>query len=254
MKSRIFLPFLALAGVILLVGLACGTTPTATPTQPPPIQIQPTQPPPVQIQPTQEPPTEVPTEAPAEAPDYFTEEFDDLIPNWTYDVKHGDATQLDIHTDNGVLVFNITGEDLYAYLMYDPYIYKNVRIDVFADNRGKNTNDVVLVCRYSEEGWYEFNISNGGLWTVWVNDKLTGGGYLSLNSGGSTAIRSGRDTNEYTAICNGNTLSLYINGREITSFTEKKYNLRDGQVGIGVSSYSVLPIIVEFDWVTISEP
>lgn len=189
-----------------------------------------------------------------EAPDYFTEEFDDLIPNWTYDVKHGDATQLDIHTDNGVLVFNVTGQDLYAYLMYDPYIYKNVRIDAFADNRGKNTNDVMLVCRYSEEGWYEFNISNGGLWTVYVYDKLTGGGYQTLKSGGSKAIRSGRQTNEYTAICNGNTLSLYINGVETTSFTEKKYSLRDGQVGIGVSSYSVLPIIVEFDWVTISEP
>ncbi|MDI6770872.1 MAG: hypothetical protein QMD04_14525, partial [Anaerolineales bacterium] len=159
MKSRLLVPFFALAGLILLVGLACGTVTTPTALPPPP-QIQPTQPPPPpQIQPTQPPPpVQVqPTEAPSEAPDYFTEEFDGLIPNWTYEVKHGDPTKLDIHTDNGMLVFNITGQYLYAYLMYDPYIYKNVRIDVFADNRGKNTNDVMLVCRLSDEGWYEFN-------------------------------------------------------------------------------------------------
>jgi len=40
----------------------------------------------------------------------------------------------------------------------------------------------------------------------------------------------------------------------VSSFEEKQYALREGLVGIGVSSYDVLPIIVGFDWVTISEP
>ncbi|PJH76628.1 MAG: hypothetical protein CO064_00220, partial [Anaerolineae bacterium CG_4_9_14_0_8_um_filter_58_9] len=66
--------------------------------------------------------------------------------------------------------------------------------------------------------------------------------------------KSGRDVNEYTAICSGETLALYINGIEAKTFTEKRYRLREGQVGIGVSSYDALPIIVNMDWVTISEP
>ena len=261
MKGRILLPFLALAGLILLVGLACSTT-TATPTQEstatsklPPVQ-QPLQPPaatatevPTEVS------TEVSTETLTEPPVYFTEEFNGEIPDWSYFVMHGDEKLMNLGTDNGNLVFNLTGEDLYVYLMYDPWTYEDTRIDVSADNRGMNDNSVSLICRYSkEEGWYEFNISNDGLWQVFVYDITTGGDYQLLNSGGSTAINLGKAVNEYTAICNGTTLSLYINGVKATSFEEKTYALRKGLVGIGVSAYKVLPVIVEFDKVTISKP
>ena len=190
-----------------------------------------------------------------EAPTYFTEEFNGSIPNWSHFLRSGDEKKMKLSTDNGKLVFNLTGEDLYAYLMYDPQNYQNVRIDVSADNRGLNENNVSLICRYSKtEGWYEFSVANDGLWWVYVYDILTGGQYQLLNNGGSTAIKSGKAINEYTAICNGTTLSLYINGVKTISFEEKRYALREGLVGIGVSSFKVLPIIVEFDWVTISQP
>ena len=190
-----------------------------------------------------------------EAPTYFTEEFNGGIPNWSYFLMHGDENKLDISTNDGKLVFNLTGQDLYSYLTYNPWNYKNVRIDVSADNRGMNENNVSLICRYSKtDGWYEFNVDNDGLWEIYVYDILTGGKYQLLNNGGSTAIKSGKAINEYTAICDGTTLSLYINGVKTTSFEEKRYALREGLVGIGVSSYKVLPIIVEFDWVTVSQP
>jgi len=254
MKSRIFLPFLVLAGVILLVGLACGTTTTTTPTQPPPIQIQPTQPPPVQIQPTQPLPTEAPTEAPAEATAYFTEDFDGLIPNWTYFLMKGDEEKMTLESGNGILLFDLRGENLWVYLLYDPYTYTDVRIDARVENRGYNNNNVSLICRYDEKyGWYEFNIANNGLYWIYAYDELTKG-YQELYNGGSTAIRSGKEVNEYTAICKGNTLALYINGVEAHTITEKRFVFRDGQVGISTASFDVLPIIVEWDWVTISEP
>jgi hypothetical protein len=250
-----------LAGLILLVGLACGTvtTPTAQPpiqiqpTQPPPIQIQPTQPPPVQIQPT-EPPTEAPTEAPSESPDYFTEDFDGLIPDWTYFLMSGDENKMTLESGNGILLFDLKGEDLWVYLLYDPYTYTDVRIDARVENRGFNTNNVSLICRYDEKyGWYEFNIANNGLYWIYAYDEITKE-FQELYNGGSTAIRSGKEVNEYTAICKGNTLALYINGVEAHTITEKRFVFRDGQVGISTSSFDVLPIIVEWDWVTISEP
>ena len=249
MKSRILFPFLVLAGVILLVGLACGTTPTTTPS-PPPIQIQPTQPPPTEAL------TEAPTEAPAEAPAYFTEEFDNPIPNWTYFLMgEGDEEKFNISEDNGYLVFDLKGEHLIPYLTYDPWIYKNVRIDARAENRGYNTNWVSLICRYNPDvGWYEFNIGNDGLYTIYAYDNVLIKGYENLFNGGSTAIRSGRNVNDYTVICDDNTLSLYINGVEVRTIKEKKFNFSEGQVGISVTSYDVIPIIVAFDWVTISEP
>lgn len=190
-----------------------------------------------------------------EAPAYFTEEFNGNIPDWSYFLMSGDENMMKLNTDSGKLVFDLTGKDLYVYTMYDPFTYQNVRIDASADNRGMNENSVSLICRYSkDEGWYEFNVGNDGLWQVFVYDIVTGGKYQLLNSGGSTAIKSGKAINEYTAICNGDTLSLFINGVKATSFTEKHYALREGLVGIGVSSYKVLPIIVGFDWVAVSEP
>jgi S1-C subfamily serine protease len=190
----------------------------------------------------------------SDAPAYFTEDFDKSIPNWTYFVQHGDETKMDLHTDNGVLVFNLTGVDLYAYLLYDPYTYTDVRIDARAENRGFNTNNVSLICRYDPDyGWYEFAIGNDGLYAIYAYDGTTQQ-YELLFDGGSTAIHSGKDVNEYTAICKGNTLALYINGVEAHTITEKQFAFREGQVGISTSSFEVLPIIVEWDWVTISEP
>ncbi len=259
MKNNVFTPFLALVGIILLVTLACSITsapfvPPSQPTQPilPTETLSPTK------APTETPlPTKAPTATPAptEPPVYFTEEFNGDIPDWWSFVQHGDKNKANISTDNSRLIFELNGTDVYAYLMYDPWIYKNVRLDVSAENRGKNTNSISLICRYSKnEGWYEFNIGNDGLWQIYVYDILTKGGYKLLGSGGSTAIHTGKAINEYTAVCDGTTLSLYINGVKTTSFEEKIYALREGLVGIGVSSYDVLPIIVEFDWVSISKP
>jgi hypothetical protein len=259
MKKRFLSPLLIPVLLIVLVGLACSSTPatsTQEPASPPPTVQQSTQPPvatalelPTAV------PTEVPTEAPTEVPAYFTEDFNGDIPNWSYFTMHGDKKLMDLGTHNGSLVFNLTGQDLYAYLTYDPWSYDNVRIDVSADNRGMNDNSVCLICRYSaEEGWYEFNIGNDGLWQVFVYDIATGAHYQMLNSGGSTAINTGKAVNEYTAICDGTTLSLYINGVKATSFDEHIYALRKGLVGIGVSAYKVLPVIVQFDKVSISKP
>ena len=263
MKNRFLSPLLIPVLLIALVGLACSLTPatsTQEPTSPPPVVQQSTQPPVATALevPTAEPteaPIVAPTEAPTEVPAYFTEDFNGDIPNWSYFIMHGDKKLMDLGTHNGSLVFNLTGEDLYTYLTYDPWSYDNVRIDASADNRGMNDNSVCLICRYSEEeGWYEFNIGNDGLWQVFVYDITTGTHYQMLNSGGSTAINTGKAVNEYTAICDGTTLSLYINGVKATSFDEHTYALRKGLVGIGVSAYQVLPVIVEFDKVSISKP
>jgi serine protease Do len=189
-----------------------------------------------------------------EAPAYFTEEFDGLIPDWSYFVMHGDENKMTLESGNDILTFDLEGENLYVYLLYDPYIYTDVRLDARVENRGYNNNNVSLICRYDQDyGWYEFNIANNQLYWIYAYDELTQE-YQELYSGGSTAIRSGKDVNEYTAICAGNMLALYINGVEAHTMTETRFAFRDGQVGISTSSFDVLPIIVEWDWVTISEP
>lgn len=192
------------------------------------------------------------TPAGDEAPTFYVEQFDpdgSTIDYWSWFITSGNENLFDLYTEDGYLVFDIDGRDLYSYLMYDPWFYTDVRVDARAENRGMNNNNVSLICRATEDGWYEFSIANNGLWWIYAYD----GGYTTIANGGSTAINMGKDVNEYTIICSGNTLGLYINGVEAKVMQENRYAFREGQIGIGVSSFDALPIVVEFDWVSISD-
>jgi len=132
-----------------------------------------------------------------------------------------------------------------------------VRVDVRATNRGKNNNSISLICRYDPKvGWYEFNIANSGVYNIIYAERNSDGNisYNTIIDGGSNAIKQGKDTNEYGISCKGTQLTLYINGKEVKSISEKKYGLRDGQIGMSVSSFNVLPIQIEMEWFKISQP
>ncbi len=188
-----------------------------------------------------------------DAPAYYVEEFEPggtTVDNWYWFLQQGNENQFDIYTDTGKLVFDINGYDIYSYFAYDPWVYTDVRVDTRAENRGKNNNNVSLICRGSDVGWYEFSIANNGLWWIWAFEA---GDYTMLANGGSNAVNMGRGINDYTIMCFGNTLSLYINGAHTHTMEENNFAFREGQVAIGVSSFDVLPIIVEFDYVAINE-
>jgi S1-C subfamily serine protease len=190
--------------------------------------------------------------------DYFKDEFEGDISNYTYFEWHELGTT---KTDNsvipttkdGYLVFNLTKANKWVYVTYNPYKYTDVRLDVKADNRGKNTNNVSLICRYSDEGWYEFNIANNGLYWIYAYIR-SDGSYNRLYNGGSNLIKQGKDVNEYTLICNGDDITVGVNGVEVKTITDTKYRLRDGKVGLGVSSFNVLPILVNIDYFQVSQP
>ncbi len=254
---KTFKPLYFLASFVLIVGLACslgggGDTPT-----------QPQQP----QQPQQQPPTQAPaqpqatnTEAPAPPPtasEFFTEEFDsDPGSNWVTSIIGPGA---DAHADSVVTSFDnsrfrieLPEDDLYFYYDYTGQTYEDVRIDLRADNRGANTNNVSLTCRSSQDGWYEWSVGSDGLWYLYaVTDK-----YNLISNGGTTSLKQGKEINEYTMICEGKTISMFVNGVELklSPVTDNNYGLRDGTVGFNISSLNVTPVIVEVDWFKISEP
>jgi S1-C subfamily serine protease len=184
------------------------------------------------------------------APDFYTEEFDGDLGNYTYFEYHGNDDDVNLYTEDGSLVFDLQKDNLWTYVTYDPYTYTDVTITMVADNRGRNSNNVTLLCRYSDtdDSWYEFNISNGGEYWIYAH---VDGGFETVANGGSTAVHQGKDTNTYTASCIGNQLTLYINGVEVNSVTETQHGLDEGQVGFGVSSFDVLPIEVAVSSFTI---
>ena len=261
-------PLLFFVSLLLIVGMACSFGRPAATQEPPPEQTvqvdSPTAAPP---EPTEVPPTEAPpptaTEPPVpQAQQFFTEEFDSpLSDDWSVftitDPNASDLDKVSVEADGGNLVWNFDSEYVYYYLFYSPFTYEDVKVEAHADNRGKNNNTVSLVCRYDEKiGWYEFNVANNGLYEILYAEVLDSGKirWNRVANGGSNAINQGKDVNEYSATCQGEDLTLNINGDEVISIKEKKYGLNSGQVGISVSSFNVLPILIDMDWVRISEP
>jgi hypothetical protein len=245
--------FFAFIVLIAIVGLACGggTSPTQAPAVNPPT-AEPQQP---------DPPTEPPAQPSSPSgEDFFTEEFEGSIDNWSvFTVADSDETNesaLSLETDGGYLIFDIPTKYLYTYVIYEGYVYDDVSVEARVDNRGTNNNNISLLCRYSDEGWYEFNIANNGLYDILFGFENADGtiGYQRLADGGSNKIKSGKDVNEYKIICKGRRLSLYINGTETRVLEENQHVLRDGKIGISASSFNDPTAKVEFDWVNISQP
>jgi hypothetical protein len=265
MKKIWIYPFTFLAVFIFLVSSACLFSKKAT--EEPKVIVVTATPESVKL-PTADVVTDQPTEAITESATepqtnvsggsepYFREEFDGNLDNYSYNVivdGNSEADLSKVYNEDGVLKFEQNGEYLYTYVYYEPYTYTDVRIDLQAENLATSDNSITLFCRYDpERGWYEYNIDNDGEWTLLYYDAVIAKGYVKLYDGGSTAINMGRDTNTYTMICEGTSLSLYING--VFTHTSEDKDLKEGEVGFGVSSYDSYPVLVNINWFEISEP
>jgi hypothetical protein len=204
-------------------------------------------------------PSAVPPAQSASAPErFFTETFDSQPPNWDITQVNGDPNLFHAFIEGGRWVFLLDGSYTYVYAIYKQIGYREVRLDVQVANRGADRNFTSLICHFNlDKGWYEFDISNDGayhiLYAVW-DAQAKEVHYSPLVDGSSPLIHSGSADNVYGAICKGSFLALIINGEQVHSFNEDEYGLNNGQVGIGVSSFDVLPVRVEFDSVTVSAP
>jgi hypothetical protein len=203
---------------------------------------------------------------------YFQEDFKGNIDNWTQFLINGSKVPkggnselskstfgtMSVGVKDGFLVFDLESQGQWAYAMYDPQEYDDVRVDLSAENRGNNDNNISLICRYNpDDGWYEFNIANNGLYNIYYAQTQKDGVtviYSKIADGGYSKIKQGKDTNQIGVSCAGRTLTLFINGNQVKQIDDNDYVLKTGKVGISVSSFSDPPAIVGFDWVKVSEP
>jgi hypothetical protein len=261
MKPKI--PTLILLVILALSGHACTTSTTSQTQAPPtinPVTSSPSPSPSTNLespQPTD--PTGLPTTGieatPTQVPKFFLEEWQGDTNAWKWFSTHGNDNLWDVYNEAGVLVFYLTGEEIYSYFIYRPWDYERVQVTTQIENRSPTKNTTSIVCNYSETiGWYEFNIGTNGLWEVRAHDTLGRTGYVSLLSGGSKTIKTGEAINEFSATCLGNHLTLTINGTQVLDFTDNYMKYTKGKVGLGVISFDELPILIESTWVKISEP
>lgn len=195
-----------------------------------------------------------------ESASYYTEDFDTNLESWrSYYARPAHEQMVTMNLGESALSFQIFPEDEQkpqVYVVNEAFVYADVRVDAIVVNNGNNANEVSLACRIGETGWYEFGVSNAGLYSIYAVDlkSPTGQPYRLLSNGGSGAIKTGKTTNTYTAICRGNELSLYANGTLVETVTEDRLNLPEGYIGIGASAPQSLPVDVQFESLTVSEP
>jgi hypothetical protein len=253
MKIKTAKPLIFLSTVMVLASLACSVDLYGTPTPAPPT-VEPSALPEqtaVAIQPT------------ANAQQFYTEEFDAENNNWEYHIVNGSTTQIvngsagimPMRTAGGLLVFDLKNKGILGYATYEPFTYANVRLDIKVGNRGTNNNNINLICRKSDAGWYEFDIASNGLYEIFFAKPV--GEVVErtrIADGGSNKIKTGWAENEYGIVCQGNTLVLNINGAEARRLEDKTYLLPEGKVGISVSSLKDAPVTVDLYWARISQP
>ncbi len=94
-------------------------------------------------------------------------------------------------------------------------------------------------------------MESGGLWYLYAHND---DGFNTLGSGGTKLLKMGKEVNDYGMTCQGNTITMYINGTEIKSIKDNTYRFSEGAVGFNISSLDIFPIETGVDWMEVSEP
>lgn len=190
---------------------------------------------------------------------YYTEEFNSLPTSFFAFMTYGDPRMVTEEVDLGMLSIGLNPlEDKYSwyYLINNEHTYSNVRVEAVVTNQGNNANGISLICNYSNIGWYEVVFSSSGVYKVLAvdNQGIVNQGYNEIDDGGSEQIKNGLSTNVFAITCEENKITIFINNEKERTVVDNKFRLIEGKIGLAVSSPQKLPVRVNFESLTVSEP
>ena len=280
MKQRKFI--LIMLGVLLMIGISCNLTNIVSQSEDEPeaaealsdIEAQLTE---MAIEDEQEPtetsaPTELPqptnTPEPTTPPrpsnthaptitaspsnsglitekDYYTE-FETSDGWYDFYISPEAHPEYDLeYTGAGVDVF-VETPNTYVYMLQEDLWYDRGD-DLYLETEiatvsGPYDNNLALVFRVTEDGWYEFAIRTNGYWDFYsydANDES----YEYLDGGGSWSINMKHKTNVIGLLAQEDKFTIFINGTETKDVYNDQYT--EGSVGLAVSSLEVGEVMFE---------
>jgi hypothetical protein len=245
---------LLLIGLLLFTACKQSATPALTSTPAPTATRSLPAPVPATATETLTPPPTFTLEPP---PRFFTEEFDSTPVHWSTLFASGDASRVETLNQDSKLTFELYSSNAWLYAIYGAHEYDTVHIEASIESTGSDINYMGLICNYTEQdGWFEFNISSDGSYTIlhaqWLGEGVAS--YMPIADGGSEYINPGNTTNEIGLDCLSDTLHLYINGKLFRNIDVSRFEMDGGKVGLAVASFQEVPVILAFDWVKVSEP
>ncbi len=233
---------------LLVITVACqGVTAT-------PIATVQTQPEPATTTPTFAPDptaTSIATSTATPIPLYFTEEFNKDLSAWTF-FQTGGETNPTTSLENDMLRLDISSPNTWYFGIYNLTTYKDVSVST--KFTGSPSGSMGLICRYSESGWYEFNVASDGTYSVLLGQWLSEGiaQYTPIATDTSQSLQSGNMGYEIKLTCQDNILLLYINQNLFRKTDITNYGLPEGKIGITASSFEETPVTMFFEWLQVS--
>lgn len=193
--------------------------------------------------------TTVPTPEPP--PLYFIEEFDAPSPYWEF-LQAGGASALVPVIENGSLRIDTSSPDTWFVGIHTAHSYSDVFIRAKASL--SPSGSVGLICRYTSDGWYEFNAATDGTYSVLLGQWLSLGvvKYIPIINDNNPQWTA-NTTNEIGLFCEGSFLHLYVNDTLIRRVDVTNYGLTEGNAGMSASSFREVPMSATFEFVTVSD-
>jgi len=131
--------------------------------------------------------------------------------------------------------------------------FSDARIEVDAGKiAGPDENRIGLICRYTNNQYYFFVISSDGYYGIGIfnNGQSALLGQTQMQS--SDKIKIGTAINHLRADCNGDTLSLVVNGFLVAQVHDP--NLKHGDVGLLAGTFTHPGVDVIFDNFVVMKP
>ncbi len=213
-------------------------------------------------------PTAIPTGTPVTEEDPERSLYDDFSvadPAWldTYILtssKNPGSMLSEVTLKGGNLVFDIQESETYLYKFYKHPARADVVIQAQVQGNGAQVNGMALICRAANDfsAWYEFRLSDEGFYYLYRFDQeLKAGGenpYIELGKGKfEKEVFTPFEANTIKFTCQGNTLSVAVNDQPVISLEDSTLT-EAGMVGIGGMSHGMLPVIVNFDYLSYGQP
>ena len=249
----------------VVVATAMMEQPTAMPpaTEAPAVQEE------IAEEPVEEPVAEEPTAEEQSGSEYYTDDFDGDTSSWYTWVVAGDKSQNFTQTKPGTIVISLPSQETYAYFANEEYTYDDVYIEAQMSATVYGDNGMALLCRVTEDGWYEMRYHTTGQYAgsfqmYRYEQVLKDEGknpYHNIMNGleriNSIDILNGNKTNTVALRCVGENITPIING--VPQTLPKEVPITDdyftsGQIGVGAMSFSNGKVEVEIDYVSVQQP
>ncbi|MBK7318619.1 MAG: hypothetical protein IPO36_00845 [Anaerolineales bacterium] len=196
--------------------------------------------------------TPAPTLTSTPVPMYFSEEYSTDMSAWSSFQTGGKLSPtLEIVDDR--LRIDLFSPNTWYYAIHNSHEYQDVFVS--AKYSGTPSGSAGLICRYSENGWFEYNINSDGSYSVllgqWIGEGIAT--YTPIINSTVEYITPGMDY-EIGLTCQGTVLLLHVNGKMYRKIDVARYELTSGKVGISAASFEEAPAILMFDWFKVNQP